>query len=103
MTTIGFNAMGGRGVISVVSNLVPKLSAQIQQLSLSGAHEKAREIHAQLVPLIQAMFVETNPMPVKFAAQLLGKCTGHMRLPLVAPTAETQAMLRTALSDLKLL
>jgi 4-hydroxy-tetrahydrodipicolinate synthase len=103
MTTVGFNAMGGRGVISVVSNLAPKLFADIQNLSLAGNHEAARAMHAQLVPLITAMFVETNPMPVKFASSLMGKTDGAMRLPLVTPTAATQEAVRAAMADLKLI
>lgn len=103
MTAVGFNAMGGRGVISVVSNIAPKLSAEVQNLSLAGKHEEARALHAQLVPLISAMFVETNPMPVKFASALIGKTDGSMRLPLVQPTEQTQATVRAALADLKLI
>ncbi|MBX9726563.1 MAG: 4-hydroxy-tetrahydrodipicolinate synthase, partial [Rickettsiales bacterium] len=76
MTAVGFNAMGGRGVISVASNLAPKISAEVQNLSLTGKHEEARALHAQLVPLINAMFVETNPMPVKFALSLMKKTDG---------------------------
>ncbi len=103
MTAVGFNAMGGRGVISVASNIAPKLSAEVQNLSLAGKHEAARALHATLVPLISSMFVETNPMPVKFASSLIGKSDGSMRLPLVPPTEQTQATVRAALADLKLL
>ena len=103
MTTVGFNVMGGRGVISVVSNLVPKMMAEAQNLSLAGKHEEARAMHATLVPLIQSMFVETNPMPVKFASSLMGKSDGVMRLPLVVPTAETQSTVRAAMAALKLI
>lgn len=102
MTAVGFNAMGGRGVISVVSNIAPKLSAEVQTLSLAGKYEEARALHAKLVPLINAMFIETNPMPVKFASKLMGKTDGSMRLPLVQPTEQTQATVRAALADLKL-
>lgn len=103
MTAVGFNAMGGRGVISVASNLAPKISAEVQNLSLAGKHEQARVLHAQLVPLISAMFVETNPMPVKFASSLIKKSDGSMRLPLVQPTQQTQETVRSALADLKLI
>lgn len=103
MTTVGFNAMGGRGVISVVSNLTPKIMAEVQNLSLAGKHEEARRMHASLVPLIQAMFVETNPMPVKFASSLMKKTNGAMRLPLVQPTSETQALVRSAMAGLNLI
>lgn len=103
MTPVGFNAMGGQGVISVVSNIAPKITAEVQNLSLAGKHDAARARHATLVPLIQAMFVETNPMPVKFASGLLGKSDGSMRLPLVTPTAATQAAVREAMTGLALL
>lgn len=103
MTTVGFNAMGGRGVISVVSNLAPKLMAEVQNLSLAGKHDDARKLHAQLVPLTQSMFIETNPMPVKYASSLMKWSDGSMRLPLVAPTAETQAAVRAAMTALKLI
>ena len=60
-------------------------------------------MHATLVPMIQAMFVETNPMPVKFASSLMGKSDGAMRLPLVVPTLETQNSVRAAMIALKLI
>jgi 4-hydroxy-tetrahydrodipicolinate synthase len=103
MTAIGFNAMGGSGVISVVSNLVPKAMAQVQDHMRAGRQDAARGLHATLVPLIQAMFVETNPMPVKYAASLMGKSDGAMRLPLVTPLAETQATVKAAMTALKLI
>ena len=103
MTPIGFNAMGGRGVISVVSNIAPKITAEVQNLSLAGKHEEARELHAKLVPLITAMFIETNPMPVKYASSLLGLSDGSMRLPLVVPTSATQDAVRAAMAALKLI
>ena len=103
MTAVGFNAMGGVGVISVVSNLVPKASASIQELTKAVKWQEARDAHAKLVPLIQSMFVETNPMPVKFASSLLKKSDGTMRLPLVAPTSDTQKAVREAMAALKLI
>jgi 4-hydroxy-tetrahydrodipicolinate synthase len=102
-TAVGFNAMGGRGVISVVSNLAPKLSAEIQNLTLAGKYDEARALHAPLVPLISAMFVETNPAPVKFAASLMGKTTADVRLPLVATSTATQTLVRSAMTSLKLI
>lgn len=103
MTAVGFNAMGGRGVISVVSNIAPNIMAQIQELTFASRYDDARKLHARLVPLIQAMFVETNPMPVKFASALLKKTDGSMRLPLVQPTDATQDAVRTAMAELKLI
>lgn len=103
MTAVGFNAMGGRGVISVVSNLAPKMTAEIQNLSLAGKYAEARDLQGKLVALTQSMFMETNPMPVKFGASLMGKCDASMRLPLVLPLEATQAAVRAAMADLKLI
>ncbi|MES2985491.1 MAG: 4-hydroxy-tetrahydrodipicolinate synthase [Pseudomonadota bacterium] len=103
MTAVGFNAMGGRGVISVASNIAPAITAEIQNLCLSGRYYAARELQETLVALTQAMFVETNPIPVKYASSLLQKTDGSMRLPLVAASPETQAAVRSAMAELKLL
>ncbi len=103
MTAVGFNAMGGQGVISVVSNIMPKETAAVQELTLRGDYAGARAAHAPLVPLISSMFIETNPVPVKYAAALMGKCTHHIRLPLVPPTDATQQAIRAALQDAKLI
>lgn len=102
MTMVGFNAMGGTGVISVISNLAPRLSAKVQNLTLAGKFEEARTVHAPLVPLIASMFYETNPIPVKHAASLLGKCHPRVRLPLTAPSADVQAAIKAALAETKL-
>ena len=101
MTMVGFNAMGGTGVISVLSNLAPRLSAQIQTLTLEGKFEEARRLHAPLVPLVTSMFLETNPIPVKHACALMGKCSTRTRLPLTAPSQAVQDAVNAALTDLK--
>ncbi len=103
MTAVGFNAMGGRGVISVTSNIAPKLTAEVQNLSLAGKYDEARAVQAKLVALTQAMFVETNPIPVKYGVSLLKKCDAAMRLPLTAPSESTQAAVRAAMAELKLI
>ncbi len=103
MTMVGFNAMGGAGVISVVSNLAPRLSAQVQTLTLEGKFVEARRLHAPLVPLITSMFLETNPIPVKHACALMKKSATTTRLPLTAPSAEVQIAVKAALADLKLI
>jgi 4-hydroxy-tetrahydrodipicolinate synthase len=102
MTMVGFNAMGGTGVISVISNLMPRLSAKIQKLTLEGKFEEARKAHAPMVPLITALFSETNPIPVKHAASLMKKCSTKTRLPLVPPSQPVQDALRAAMAELKL-
>ena len=103
MTAVGFNAMGGRGVISVVSNIAPKLTAEVQTLSLAGKFEQARAVQERQVALTQAMFVETNPMPVKYGVSLLGKCSAELRLPMVPPSAATQKAVQAAMAELGLL
>lgn len=97
MTAVGFNAMGGQGVISVTSNIAPRKVAEIQNLSLAGKFAEALAAHEPLVNLHQSMFLETNPVPVKYAASLLGKCRPDVRLPLVACSSATQQAVKTAM------
>lgn len=80
--TLPLLAVGGRGVISVVANLVPRDVADLTHAFLGGDWKRAREIHLKLFPLCQAMFYETNPIPVKTAMALLGMIGGELRLPL---------------------
>lgn len=103
MTPVGFNAMGGRGVISVISNLAPKLTAELQNLTLAGKVEEARNLQAKLVALTNAMFMETSPQPVKYGASLMGKCANEVRLPLVPCSAAAQEAVKAAMQGLGLI
>ena len=85
--TLPIMGVGGRGVISVVANIVPAAVARLTAACLAGDLRTAREIHLDLFDLCRAMFVETNPVPVKTAAGLLGLCSPDVRLPL-APLGE---------------
>jgi 4-hydroxy-tetrahydrodipicolinate synthase len=85
--TFSLMALGGKGVISTVANIVPKEMAELTQACLKGDWEKGREVQLKLVPLIRAVFIETNPIPIKTALSLMGKCRGDLRLPLT-PMAE---------------
>lgn len=76
-------SLGGRGVISVVSNIAPRQYADICAAYFAGDTDKARQLHYDLVPLCRACFLETNPVPVKTALALLGKISPELRLPLV--------------------
>jgi 4-hydroxy-tetrahydrodipicolinate synthase len=96
-------AAGADGVISVVANLAPALMSQMVERALSGDYEGARKLHYRLLPLMRAIFVETNPIPVKAALEIMGHRQAHFRLPLVRPTAEVEAFLRRALADAGLL
>lgn len=103
MTAVGFNAMGGKGVISVTSNIMPKAVAEIQSLSLAGKYKEALEAHERLVFLHQSMFCETSPGPVKYAASLMKKCSNEVRLPLVDIQSSSKAMVREALVESQLI
>ncbi len=96
-------AAGADGVISVVANLAPATMSQMVDKALGGDFEGARELHYQLLPLMRAIFVETNPIPVKAALEIMGHRKAHYRLPLVRPTSEVEAFLRSALADVGLL
>ena len=80
-------ALGGKGVISTVANIAPKQTAQLTDACLKGNWGKGREIQFKLIPLIRILFIETNPIPVKTALALMGKCGGDLRLPMT-PMAE---------------
>ena len=96
-------AAGADGVISVVANLAPAVMSQMVERALGGDYEGARELHYRLLPLMRAIFVETNPIPVKAALEIMGHRKAHYRLPLVRPTSEVEAFLRSALTDVGLL
>jgi 4-hydroxy-tetrahydrodipicolinate synthase len=81
-------AVGGKGVICVVANIVPRDMADLCNLLLDGEFEKAKPLYYRLLPLCHAMFYETNPAPVKAALEMMGKISsGEVRLPL-APMSE---------------
>jgi 4-hydroxy-tetrahydrodipicolinate synthase len=85
-TAVGFNAMGGNGVISVSSNIVPKMVSDLQKATAKNDYPNALKIQDQLTNFHAAMFCETNPIPVKYAASLLGLCSSETRLPLIEPS-----------------
>lgn len=103
MTAVAFNASGGVGCISVTSNLMPKACADVQNACLAGDYPRALALHDRLAPLHAALFCETNPGPVKFAASLMGLCQADVRLPLVQPSEANQKRLRQVLKNLRLL
>jgi 4-hydroxy-tetrahydrodipicolinate synthase len=86
-TVLPMLAIGGKGVISVVSNIAPALMARLVDFFVAGDLAAAREEHYRLFPLSEAMFIETNPIPVKTALGLMGKIAPEFRLPL-CPMAE---------------
>jgi 4-hydroxy-tetrahydrodipicolinate synthase len=100
MTAVAFNASGGVGCISVTSNIAPKLCAEVQAASLAGDYATALQKHERLVPLHQALFSETSPSPVKYAASLLEKSSMDVRLPLVKASTECQKRVHAAMKTL---
>ncbi|MCU0845571.1 MAG: 4-hydroxy-tetrahydrodipicolinate synthase [Spirochaetes bacterium] len=92
-------AIGGRGVISVLSNVLPADMKKIVTLYNEGKLDESRKLFYKILPLCRAMFYETNPIPVKAAMEMMGRCTGDIRLPLVRLADEHRAKLRQALVD----
>jgi 4-hydroxy-tetrahydrodipicolinate synthase len=101
--TLPLVALGGRGVISVVSNEVPAEMTQLTQLCLRNDFLEARRLHRKLLPLMEVNFVESNPIPVKAAMAMMGLVELVYRLPLVPPKPENQAKIRGVLESLGLL
>ncbi|MBR2535966.1 MAG: 4-hydroxy-tetrahydrodipicolinate synthase [Hyphomicrobium sp.] len=101
-TALGFVAHGGRGVISVASNVAPRLVADLQNALLAGDYKKALVLQDRLMPLFDVMFCETNPGPVKYAVSRLGFCTEDMRLPMVPVTDAGKNAIDAVLRDLGL-
>ena len=91
--TVPVMAMGGMGVISVVSNAAPRFTSEMTSAFLSGDLKKAAKMQLEMLPFVRAMFCEVNPIPVKKAMQLCGLCNGILRLPLTEMTAENAAKL----------
>jgi 4-hydroxy-tetrahydrodipicolinate synthase len=97
--TLPIISVGGHGVISVVSNIVPDAVSELADAALSGDYTAARDIHLRLFDLCRAMFLENNPTAVKTAAQMLGLCSGELRLPLTDMAETNRRKLAAALMD----
>lgn len=91
-------SLGGKGVISVVSNVAPAKMTRIYEDYKSGDIASARAGQASILPLIRALFIETNPAPIKHAAARLGLCSGELRLPLYEVSSETKRLIDIELS-----
>ncbi len=100
---IGLLGMGGHGCISVTANIAPSLCSRMHTAWQKGDHDDARDIQNTLMPLHEALFVETSPAPVKYGAGLLGWGDGSVRLPLVSPGAATRKKVEAAMRQVGLL
>lgn len=91
--TLPILSVGGVGVISVLANIVPKDVAELCALHAAGKFNKALALHLKMFPLVKALFIETNPAPVKTAMEILGHCSSELRLPMVPLSAENRKKL----------
>jgi 4-hydroxy-tetrahydrodipicolinate synthase len=101
-TALGFMAHGGQGCISVTANVAPALCSEFQLACLGGNFKRALDLQDRLMPLHDALFVESNPGPVKYAAEKLGLCSSETRLPLAPLTDASKAKVETALRQVGL-
>jgi 4-hydroxy-tetrahydrodipicolinate synthase len=97
--TLPLMAVGGRGVISVLANIVPKETAEMTHAALDGDWKRARELHLRLFPLSKALFIETNPIPVKEAMAMMGLIQPELRLPLCRMAESNRERLRKVLAQ----
>jgi 4-hydroxy-tetrahydrodipicolinate synthase len=95
--TLGVIAAGGHGIVSVVSNAVPRQMSELTATALAGEFATAQRLHLQLTPLFAAAFVESNPLPIKAALAMMGRIANVLRLPLVPMDPRHDARLRSAL------
>ncbi len=100
--TLPIMALGGKGVISTASNVMPREMHELAAAALAGDFQQARVAHYRMLPLLRALFIETNPIPLKCALALMGKCANELRLPLVPMTAQASEKLKAAMKELRL-
>lgn len=98
--TFAMICLGADGAISAVANVIGREYTQMCHLALAGEYEKAREVHYQTLDVVKALFIETNPVPVKEALGMMGLPSGPPRLPLVPLTEKNRQLLKTTLSAL---
>lgn len=95
--TLPLMSIGAKGVVSVVANITPREVSDMVKAFLNKNLEKAKKLHYHLFPLIKAMFIETNPIPVKTAMRILGKLNGNLRLPLCTIDPKNEERLKEVL------
>ncbi len=101
--TLPILVVGGKGVISVAANIVPVDVALMIEHFFEKKTDQAQRLHLKLFPLCKALFIETNPIPIKAAMDLLGMPAGEPRLPLLPPSAENLEVIKKSLRDYGLL
>ncbi len=101
--TFHIMALGGKGVVSVAANIIPAKLVEFTNTMLKGNWEKAKEKQFELYDLFKVLFIETNPGPVKYAAELMGIMNKRMRLPLTPPLVDNQEKVKIVLKNLNLI
>ncbi len=101
--TLPLIALGAKGVISVISNVMPREMHDLAAAALSGDFERARNLHYAMLPLMRALFLETNPIPVKQALAFMGKSSPELRMPLTQMSAPAAEKLRAVMKEMKLI
>jgi 4-hydroxy-tetrahydrodipicolinate synthase len=96
-------AVGGAGHVSATANILPREVAELYNLVVAGRWNEAIDLHYQLLPLNEVLFLETNPSPLKWAMGRIGQITPTLRLPLCEPSLENQVRIETVLSNYQLL
>ncbi len=96
-TIVPFLAQGGHGCISVTSNVAPRLCAELHAAWRRRDFDQVDAVNSRLMPLHKALFEESSPAPVKFAASLLGQCENELRLPMISVRPETEAKVKSAM------
>lgn len=103
LTAIAYNSVGGKGCISVTSNVAPKLCSELQLACQQGDYIKAQAIHERLVPLHQALFTEPSPAGIKYAMSLIDLCTDDVRLPIMPLQVDSKENIKAAMTALGLI
>ncbi len=98
-TAVALMLCGGHGNVSVTANVAPRLMSELCAAALAGNIQRAMEIQFQLMPLHKHLFVEANPIPVKWAVARMGHCGGTLRLPMTELSAANQPVVETALRN----
>lgn len=101
-TTLPLIALGADGLVSVIANEMPRETSRMVEKALDGAWTAARKLHFQLLPLMEANFIESSPAPCKFVMKEMGLLEENLRLPLVPVTKETQGILKKVMQDVAL-
>ena len=101
--TLPLMSLGAKGVISTISNIMPREMHELAAAGLAKDFARAREIHFRMLPVMRALFIETNPIPVKQALAFMGKCANELRMPLVTMTAGPAEKLRVTMKELRII